>query len=263
MQNLFSNLPHHERRRFRKHFLSSVHCELAFTSIPSEQILSLEDVLKEDLKALGFQEVGKIIRGGVSFKGDAGTTPSFEPVPATAIGLKFVSQEPKREVHVTSDRVTCSDFAYGGFSEFITLLTKVVNVLQAHLGVLQVNKTGLRKIDSIIAEKVESYLEACAMFNPSFFGALRSGLPAFGSVKVAEDAIVLEKDTMLSVLRATLTQLDSQDKYQANLDFDLVDRSATDAITALEKTLPKLNDLHFDLFMWAITKDLLNMLEYD
>lgn len=156
--NLF-NLRHISRRAFPKHFLNSVHCEFGLSGIDFNTILSEETYLKTEFEKLGFQENRKVFQGHYLFASDDTGAIDFQQK-SEPIGLQFGSQKPKRHVNVTAASILVSDFDYDGFESFLLRLKQFVALVDKVLGKRDVKKVGLRKINSIITEPVESYADA-------------------------------------------------------------------------------------------------------
>lgn len=263
MQDILVNVTHSQRQTFKKHFLNSVHCELGLSGVAAGAIIANELPFNDAFKKLGFLECSKIVRGHYRMEASEGQEATLNMQQSTeVIGLRFVSQKPLREVNVTSQNIVVSDNAYDGFEAFSKRLESYVSIFTALIGSeLRINKTGLRKINSIIIEPVQSYAEACEVFNPVLFGALRSGLVRGDALKISEEVLVLEKQNKICVLRNALKALESSNAYEAILDFDFVDNAKYTSQQVLSDVLPCLNELHFDMFMWTITDALLEAME--
>jgi uncharacterized protein (TIGR04255 family) len=258
------NVAHSQRRTFKNHFLHSVHCELGLSGIAVEAIFAKESYFKDAFKAIGFLESSKIVRGHYVFNSpDAAQESALHQSTSTeAIGLRFVSQKPRREVNITCHNIVVSDFSYEGFESFSKQLKSYASIVKELLGSeWSINKTGFRKINSIIIEQVKSYPEAYEIFNPVLFGSLRAGLAHFDALKISEEVLILEKQGKLCVLRNGLKATDHPDTYEATLDFDLVDNNKYSIDQIFADILPTLNELHFDLFIWAITDALIQTME--
>jgi uncharacterized protein (TIGR04255 family) len=261
MRENLVNVAHVQRRAFKKHFLNSVHCELGLSGIAVNSILAEESSFKDAFKMLGFLESSKIVRGQYVLSSPEAQETTVQQS-AEAIGLRFVSQKPWRELNVTSHNIVVSDHSYESFEAFSEQLQSYVSIVTELLGSeWHINKTGFRKINSIIIEQVQSYPEACAIFNPVLFGSLRAGLAHTDALKISEEVLILEKQGKLCILRNVLKALDRPNAYEASLDFDLVDQTKYTTMEALKDILPSLNELHFDLFMWAITDELIQSME--
>lgn len=154
-----------------------------------------------------------------------------------------------------------SDYAYSGFDVFIDRLRFIVSSAEQVLGRRDVNRVGYRKIDSILLEPVASYFDACSIFNPSLFGLLRSGLAVTDSLTASEEVVILDRDGKVCNLKHRLKKLEKANSFEANLDYDLVDKTGQTIDTALGQTLPEMNNIHFDLFMWAVTPDFVKIME--
>lgn len=260
MRDNLVNVEHFQRQTYKKHFLNSVHCELGLSGMVASSILVAEPSFNDAFKKLGFIEGGKIFRGQYVL-----TTPQDKEQTlqhnAEAIGLRFVSQKPWREINITSQHIVVSDHAYDGYEPFSERMHHYVSIVIELLGTeWNVNKIGLRKISSIIIENAQSYSEAYAIFNPVLFGSLRTGLAHDGALKIAEEALVLEKEGKLCLLRNSIKALDQANSYEATFDFDLVEQDKHSVEQVFNDVLPTLNELHFDLFMWAVTDELLQIM---
>lgn len=262
MTDRLFNLQTHSRRRFARHFLNSVHCELGAPTLQLEHILENEQSITESLASLGYRETAeRVYQGQFSFSARApGEPPQLSKEDARPNGLQYRSDHPRRLVRILPGSILFSDFAYEGFEAFNKHQADVLRSVEPIFGALAVNKTGLRKINSLIIDPVDSYIDACAIFNPDVFGLLRGGIANVDTVKATEETLVLERDEQLSVIRLQFRRADSPKRYEAILDFDIVDRSETSIESALE-LLPDINQKHFDLFMWAISDQMITMLD--
>lgn len=259
----FLNLSHHPRRTFRRHFLSSVHCEFRFTSeLDVERLLGKQEELQAALGRLGFPEVRQVFEGQFTFDARSDRMPKLSQQ-ASPIGLLFVSQSPNRSVQLGHDRLIVSDHAYDGFESFLVRIRTYWEIVSQLMNMSQsvvVQKVGLRKVNSIAVEPVSSLQSALSVFNPALFGVARSGLFKTETFKGTEEVSALETKDGLCVLRSKL-QRRSDTSLEANLDFDFVSLEATDFQKSFSEILPNLNDAHFDVFMWAITDELVSLMQ--
>lgn len=260
MRDSLVNVEHFQRQAYKKHFLNSVHCELGLSGVVASSILAMESSFTEAFKKLGFLEGGKIFRGQYVLTSPDTNEQTLQHN-AEAIGLRFVSQKPWREVNISSQNIVISDHSYDGYEAFSERMQHYVSIVTELLGEKWgINKIGLRKISSIIIEEAQSYSEAYAIFNPVLFGSLRAGLAHVGALKVSEEVLVLERQGKLCLLRNGIKALDRPNSYEATFDFDLVDQSKYTVEQVFNDVLPALNELHFDLFMWAVTDELLQIM---
>lgn len=260
MRDIFFNLEKKTRKRFAKHFLQSVHCEIAFSPLSMESLLSHQESLAKEFKALGFTEMRQIAQTQFTFGQDEQSVKVTNN--AVPIGLAFVSSNPKREFQFLTDRFVFSSHRYSGFEAFKDELKKIVELCAKTTKLkTESQKIGFRKINSVIVEDTKSYDEACAIFNPALFGVLSSGLLSPDSLKAAENVVVAEKDNSLCVLKGRISTLPQPNAYECSLDFDLVNKQSQSFEKIFQTTLDSLNDLHYDLFMWAITEDLIKVME--
>lgn len=253
---------HFQRETYRKHFLNSVHCELAISGIALSVLLAAEDSFTDSFKQLGFSHASRLFRGQYIFSPGDSQEASLKQQNTETIGFRFFSQNPLREINITAQNFVISDHSYDGYESFSERLKSYVDTASELLKMeLEVNKVGLRKINSIIIENVLSYPDAYAAFNPFLFGSLRAGLARVDALKVSEEVLVLEKEGKICVLRNGLKALDYPNAYEATLDFDLVDKGEYSVEQVVSDILPILNELHFDLFRWAISDDLLQKMK--
>lgn len=256
------NLQTKERRRFARHFLNSVHCELGPIALDTTSILSHQDTLSAELAPLGYRDVGQVYSGTFHLSQEQGQDPHLRSESPRTEGLEFRSEHPRRIARITPDRIVVSDFSYEGFESFQTHMHDVAHRVSDALGGLQLQKLGFRKINSLNISPVESYQEACAIFNPDVFGMIRSGIAKPGALKASQETMILEDGPDICVLRLQLKRLRNDTEYEALLDFDLVNKEKNTISTAIAK-LAELNQQHFDLFMWSITDEMIAMLEVD
>ncbi|MBS0352252.1 MAG: TIGR04255 family protein [Proteobacteria bacterium] len=123
-----------------------------------------------------------------------------------------------------------------------------------------IERVGLRKIDSILIKPVTNIPDTLNIFNPHLFSIARSGLIPIDSFKISEESVLLEKKEQLSIIRTKLIK-QAIDTLQADLDFDIVSRRESNFKEFFSKTLKTLNQTHFDLFMWSVTKEMIKLME--
>ncbi len=254
------NLPRQKRKTFRRHFLTSVHAELGFIGVTTEKILAAEAQLSATFAKHQFLETRKVVMGSFVMQANS-NEPAKLHQDARPVGLSFLSSTPRRELQVHGDKIVFSDNAYDGFESFLSRLREYSAVIAEIIGIDSITKIGLRKINSILIEPVVAYQDAFSIFNPALFAVARSGLVMADALKGAEDVNILERNGSMCILRARLKKMTSPSTYEANLDFDLVDRNVSTLSDAINKVFPELNDTHFDLFMWAATSDLIRLME--
>ena len=181
-------------------------------------------------------------------------------------GFLFSNQNSKgevqRDVKLLLDRIIVSDFSYTGFDSFMERMNDWGKSMEKILGSRCVNKVGLRKISSIFIKSVYSTKELCTMFHPSLFASIRSGLIHFDALVLNEEVLVLQKDESLSVLRNRIKKQDHElNSFEANLDFDILIHKEHKLEETLNEILPQMNADHFDLFMWAVTDEMIHLME--
>jgi len=261
MKELLFNLPTSERKVFAKHFLSGVNVEIAFAESKLPQLFeSLIDITSL-MQELGFLENKPVLESKVAFQvAEPGGEQAKLEQESKTIGHTFRSKDMGMICDIQGDKVLLSSTEYKGFEQFSEILIRIVECVAKSLGDRVVVKVGLRKVNSIILENVGLFEEACSVFNKSVFGLLRSGLPT-SSVKVTQEVLVLENGDALSVLRNSFRALEAKNTYEANLDFDVVNKKSVSTHVALSEELSELNAIHFDLFNWAVTDKMIKLME--
>ncbi len=244
------NTSNNTRKKFAKHFLVAVHSEISFVGTSIQSVMVAEESLKNFFLSKGFETSRTMVEQELSMT----STPNEPPTVLhkdNPIGLVFSSEKPRREIQVLDTRIVFSDFNYTGFEQFSALFKEICSGILTFMPQADVKKVGLRKIDSIIINPVNSYQDACVIFNPALFASLRSGLIKEGTLNAHAEISVIEKGSNLCVMRAQMKKQSSPLSYEACLDFDFVDMTPTTIDQVFTKTLPELNDNHFELFMWA------------
>jgi len=243
-----------------RHFLSSVDCEIAFAGGTMATLVASIEPIKTYMESIGFTECKEILESSVSFETSPdGKAPRKIEQVSKATGHFFRNPDSELACSILADKITLGTRNYTGFEDFSSALDNIVTCLTTHLENRDVVKVGLKKVNSIVMEKVTRYDAACSIFNPAIFALLRSGLPT-SSVKIAQEVLVLETESSASLLRNTLRALDDKNSYEASLDFDVVSRKTSTSKVALETTLKELNQVHFDLFKWAVTKEMIALM---
>ncbi|MGE3975837.1 MAG: TIGR04255 family protein [Bdellovibrionales bacterium] len=255
------NLTHQDRRKFPRHFLVSVHAEIKFDGNFTDLIINNRQKLDQQFKTLGFTQNRKVIRGQINMNVAKNEESTHIQQSAVPLGIVFLSQNPRRELQILGDKIILSDFSYDGFENFKDRLSSYAKIVQGFLEIKKVSKLGFRKINAIKIEPATSLQEACAVFNPVMFARLRSGLVNDESLNVSEEVMVLERNNHICVLRNSLKKLPQPNAYEANLDFDLIDKSTASLEDTLGTKLKDLNSAHFDLFMWSVTDELIKLME--
>lgn len=260
MADKLLGLRNYTRRTFPRHFLNAVHAEVGFSGTSVDAILAAEEKLKPFFKSKGLGECRKIVQGQFSME-NLPDKPVSLSHRASPIGLEFSSSKPRRIVQVLDTKIIFSDLGYEGFDSFKGLFNEFCTSMSQHVPRYQINKVGLRKINSIAIEPVVSYQDACAIFNPVLFSNLKSGLIPQDALKVHEEVSVIERGSHLCVIRAKMSRLPAPNAYEAILDFDFVNLTPTSLEQVFTEALPELNDAHFDLFMWAASDELIELME--
>jgi uncharacterized protein (TIGR04255 family) len=253
------NIPHHERRRFRKHFVNSVHCELTFEVGVAVDIGSIKTDLAKPLENLGFRYSGDLHQGGIMLMA-TGPIPQVSQTSSVS-GATFWTENPRRQLNIMQNSMTLSDSGYVSFEEFLKQLKLAAAIVAAKLDSRVVRKVGLRKINSIRIDSVQDLGEAVAVFNPVLFSAARSGAVVMESLKSTQEVIAMERDKDTCVLRSALLSTGMPGTFDAHLDFDLIDQSSRQLDEVFADRLPEMNRSLFDVFMWSVTPSFLEILE--
>lgn len=256
------NLSVQPRRTFRKHFLAVVHAEISFPELEISRVLENRTTLEGVLKSSGFVESRQVIQNEFSFESQPDKIAKLSQQ-AQPVGLLFVSQTPRRELQVQRDRLILTDYAYEGFEAFSDRFRISFDGIGHILGLdksTTISKVGLRKVNSVVMEPVSSLPDALSVFNPSLFNLARSGLLRREAFKASEEVTVLDRDNKICLLRTRLQQK-SETSLEANLDFDFVSTLPQSCEEVFSGVLPALNQAHFDLFMWAVTAELIQLME--
>jgi len=261
-EQLFPQLKQHDRKVFNKNFLFRVHAEICFNEIPSEVFQDLDKVLSAVFEERSFTSCENIIHGEYVIQHDDKNMPAeLKQEEHKHIGFKFSTEHGERIIDLHNDRLLVTINLYEGFEAFTTDLEAITKALEGAVGKLTISKTGLRKVDLIKVGPVDDLVQACNAFSPNLFGMLRSGLASLENFNVSEEAMVFKSKDKTCLIR-TIFKKASPDKYfDVTLDFDLVDTATHSLEQTLEQVLPNLNELHFDLFMWAVTKELVSIME--
>lgn len=239
-----------------------MHCEIALHVGPQAKISERQKALEGALRPLGFVECRQVIRGRFQMEANSDRAAKLSQE-ATPIGLLFANQIPRREFQIETEKLVLSDYAYDSFDEFIVRLSSYVDAACDVLGIdraVAVTKVGLRKVNAVQISPVSSLPEALGAFNPALFNIPRSGLVGFNSFRGAEEVMMVESGQKLGLLRTSLEK-QSESSLAANLDFDFISKISDTLARTFEKTLPELNQSIFDLFMWAVTADLIDLME--
>lgn len=256
------NLSRCQRRTFSKHFLIGVHANIGCAHLVSSDILAKKTELTSTLKKIGFDVCHDIFQGQVTLsKTEGQLTAVANRMPP--LGLRFVNPSSKFEFAIQNGMFAASDTDYKSIEEFLEKFEDCFNQVKKLLGIDYKEKTtriGLRKINSIIIKPVTALSLALNVFNPSLFGVARSGLFTMENLKNIEDVALLEKNSYSCIIRSKL-QRQGIDSLIAQLDFDLISQNQMTIKDAFSKGLIEINQTHFDLFMWSITKDMLNLME--
>jgi len=101
------NLARCTRRKFSKHFLISVHGEIAFSGTGINTILSAESKLKTFFESKGYTISQKIFQKEVRMENEPDKSAKITQK-ETPLGLFFVSQKPRREIQILATKVLIS-----------------------------------------------------------------------------------------------------------------------------------------------------------
>jgi len=173
-----------------------------------------------------------------------------------AIGLKFIVGSPRAELAVSGTSIIYSEYEYSGFDNFSENLLKIAESAKSVLDVQRVSCVGLRKINSMHVGPVSSIQDAVSAFNPALFGMVKSGVAETQTVKVFEGSLALQKDSYACLIKHRLRNLEEDNRFEVNLDFDLLDQNERVIDNNFSELLEHLNDTSFDVFSWAVGKEL-------
>jgi uncharacterized protein (TIGR04255 family) len=249
------NLSPNEREVFPKHFLNAVYAEVRFNELSYSYILENKASLKEHMKSCGFLKCDDLVEQQATLSTNNKDLSAQIQSTTTIVGLTFISQSPSRTVQINRNAIIISDFGYDSFESFSQRIGKWIEVI---LSVAQlpketiVSKVGLRKVSSVIIKPIVTFESALSIFNPSLFSLARSGLLKPESLNVSEEVVQQESDGNHCILN-TILKKKADDALEATLNFDLISLIATPYSEVFEKKLPSMNNVHYDLFMWAIT----------
>ncbi len=259
------NLPQADRKKFKKHFLASVHSAIRFNRVDISLISSKGDELKSVFEQLGFTDSKDVIEGAFTLQQEeqkqAVVSQHLSP-----IGFIYTNSTQKSEIRLEQDKVIYSEFNYSGFEEFNSSFQSYIETIFKTLSLsddheLEISKVGLRKINSVLIQPANSIQNALGIFNPSLFSIPRSGLLNIDSFNAHEEVTIIDKEEELSVIKAKLTKPQT-DALEATLDFDFVRATQNISLNEIFKELlPTLNQKHFDAFMWSATEELIKRME--
>lgn len=260
VKNKILNTPTAVRKTFSKHFLSAVYSEIGFAGTGANTILTNEQSLKAFFQSQGFDISKRITQREVLMKNPEENKPAKIDQKETPLGLMFSSSKSRVDVQILDNKIVISDFNYEGFDSFNARFKVLCEGISQFVPRAEVRKVGLRKVDSIVIEPVKSYQDACSIFNPSIFAIIRSGLVQESTLKANEEILVVEKQGVMCIFRARINQV-SEVAYESSLDFDFVDMEALSLDQVFESKLPELNNRHYEMFMWAVSDELIKLME--
>lgn len=260
MRGELLKIPKLDRFTFDTHFLNSVHSQLTYTRIDPAKILEAQENLAARLNGIFDGEPHQIFRGSFSLSIGPTNTPAELNQPSKPEGLKFVGSNPRVELEIHADSLVYSEYEYSGFDDFQNRFKNVATVVKELLGVDIVKSASLRKINSIQIGSVNSLPEALSVFDQSMFGVIRSGIAETSSVQMYEGTLHLKKNDKACLFRYRIRQLDSSDKFEVILDFDLIDNAERTIAAVFSESMSELNDTSFDFFMWAVNKELTDIM---
>lgn len=260
LKRKFLNLPSLERRKFPRHFLNAVHCEISFSGTAVNSILNQEASLTTFFEKEGFASHKKFVQNEVRMENAKDKDHRVISHRETPLGFVFSSNKPKIDVQVLDTKIVISDFNYEGFDKFQATFRRICEGISKIIPRQEVKKIGFRKINSVIINPVNSYQDACAIFNPALFAIIRSGLINEGSLKNHEEVTFIEEDSLRFILRCKIKQI-QENTCESTLDFDFIDVSSTSLNDVFDKKLPELNNYHFNMFMWAASDELIRLME--
>lgn len=256
MREKLLNLKSNEHKSFKKHFLKSVHMAFTLSSINSEIIFSKEEELNNKFKEINYSKIKEIKRVSFQVDSEKGATIKQE---GQSVGIVLKNNDFDQQIELSENKLVYSDFNYIGFKEFLEKL-KIISPIIENTFQCEIERVGFRKINSILVDPVESYIEACELFNPALFGVVRSGLPVISSITNYEDVLLLEKDDYKCFIKTRFMKKGEPSEYEINLDFDLINEKIKTFEDLFDGTLKKMNQTHFDLFLWSITAELKDLM---
>ncbi|HAT1792257.1 TPA: TIGR04255 family protein [Legionella pneumophila] len=256
MKNNLLNLKDNNRKTFKNNFLNAVHSEIGLFGSSIHIIREKQDDIKQSLLAAGFETCRELFHKEVHLNNTPKPKVTFQD--DEFLGLIFSSQKPRRELQVLGTKIVYSDYSYKGFEKFSESLSSLCNLINTLL-TSKIIKVGLRKVNSIIIDPVSSYEEAFSIFNPVIFGEVRSGLLKDNTLALNQSVTVLEKDKQSCIIRSQI-QKKNESMYEATLDLDFIYLNETDW-KGVFKNLESMNKWHYDLFIWAVSDELISLMD--
>ncbi len=258
------NIPDYERIPLKTNFLSQVLCQVKFyeiLKITDSQPAEFQDMIRDAYPV--FQEV-------IPQQIDIG--PDFFSGIRPALNEKmylFSSKTSKWRVELKKDRLTLSTTEYDSFSEFRERFVNLVNALEKCYKNISYTYLGLRYVDQIKKEAVETGKDWDSVINPNLLG-LTKEYDSKGKVP-----IIFRDNFREHFQRLVLFDEESgkQMLYQFGVPFigkteefvmD-VDCSFTNAFK-LEEISEMLVDLHnetYNIFRWSLKQEFLEQFKLE
>jgi len=263
MRGELLKVPQKDRVKFGTHFLNSVHCQLTIPPLAADNIVNNGKVIKECLDFLNLDDPTQMREG--SWRFEAPSTPDKAPQlhseTQEVTGLRFLSKSPRVDVAISKTSILYSEYEYSGFDNFSDNLLKMVRCVAPILNIEKASCIGLRKINSILVGPVTSLDDALSAFNSELFGTAKSGIADTQAIKAFEGSLAMSKNGYACLLRHSLRNLEKEDRFEVQLDFDLVDQNERELDSDFSHVLENLNNTSFDLFSWSVSDVLTRIMD--
>jgi len=247
------NLENFPRKSFSKHFLNSVHCEIGLESVESKKIFDRAEEFKSKFLEIGFQSTDKVEVGTLSLEKKDEESLNKISHSTQFHGLVFKSQPPDKIVELNTSQLLMSIQNYESFEDFFPIFQKSVKIMEDTLTVRPVSKIGLKKVNKIEISGFKSIDSVCDIFNSNLLGGFRSGVGQLEDLVATQESFVFKRNGITCFLTLNISKKENN-ILVAILEFDCVVQKNTTTKEVFEQILSDINEFHFDLFMWSITK---------
>lgn len=257
LENLL-NIKTEKRVRFKQHFLKAVLLELLFDNdIIDFNALNQDENFNTVCESLGYNTISPMTNMNftISMEDDTPNTSTT----SDQIGLEVSNETTENQIQLLRNKIIFINRTYESFESFNAILQALLGILPFEK--ISLKKIGFRKINSFIIRDVKSLSEITELFNDTLFSRLNTQFFALDSFNNYRDNFILSKNNTKQIVNTSCSKINGIEKaYEIILDNDII---LNDTINndLLFTNLAKINQMHFDVFCWAISdklKDILN-----
>ncbi len=262
----FPLAPREENFKLEQNLLKSAIFQLKFQ--PHDNVINKKEELQKILSH-DFPIVEDVVRSAAEIKFESDKTPILESTQSQADGFKFHTEDRFKSITITKDSLTLNIAGkiYLNFSDSIQTFKELIFPILSELEIKIFNRVAIRKIN--LVESTQPGKNPPSYTYPSIFeNTLVSNFLSFPPINSLESGISTMTFNLggykLNLSYGILKNpIKGHPEEQILLDIDLYKINSETDFSKLEEELNLINQEIFNIFTWALNKNLIFSLTSD